>query len=92
MNINEIKMWKEAAVAYSEIILHLLKCLIKASALTDGPTEYESLQQAVRGFVRHLKAEAARHRVAIRGLASSIGSSDGRTNAIRHIGISWGGL
>jgi hypothetical protein len=29
ININEIKMWKEAAVAYSEVILHLLECLKK---------------------------------------------------------------
>jgi len=45
----------------------------KASALSDGPTEYESLQQAVRGCVRHLKAEAARYQVEMRGIASSIG-------------------
>jgi hypothetical protein len=45
----------------------------KASALSGGPTEYESLQQALRGRVRHLKAEAERYRLAMRGSASSIG-------------------
>ena len=61
-------------MAYFEVILHLLECLKKtASALREGPTEHESLQQAVCGFVRHLQAEAAPHRVAMRVLASSVG-------------------
>jgi hypothetical protein len=72
-------MWKEAAVAYSEVILHLLECLKKTKPHPWGTvlqnTNHCNRPSEVSSVIwqRHLTSEAARHRVAKTGLASSIG-------------------